>query len=297
MTQNINQILSRTKDRLARHKALVLVFLIIAVSSILTWRDNSTHTDYSISKNYFGQYRYENTNKDFKVSFLDKKDQSKPWVEFASKGSGIQMALETNSDTLNKAKIENKGILAKKSKLTIPNISNNTDLTYEIIDKGVKEDIVLNNKNALGKNRPEYRFTVKLRNVYPLLSAKGYFSGVFLDKTTHKYAFHFLKPVMVDAKGVKSDEIAIRIEEVKISNIQYPISNKNPNDKKLGKENSDFGFRHFIRNWKLEIGNLTQEANAQDNEKEYTIILKPSQKWLTDPSRSFPIRIDPFGRP
>jgi hypothetical protein len=170
--------------------------------------------NYAVSKNYFGgYYQYENKNDDFTVSFAKKIDPEKPWVEFMHENLGIDMALAQDGQKSIQPKIDQAGIIGKKSKVVYSNILPDTDLTYNIIDKGVKEEIVVKNSDLVRKAKEAltYKFIIRLKNTVPRKAAEGIYNPVFFDKKTGQYAFHFLKPVMIDAKGNQSDKIIFKI--------------------------------------------------------------------------------------
>ena len=154
--------------------------------------------------------------------------------------------------------------------LVMRDILPHTDLTYQIIEKGIKEEIVLKSPAALGKaaeekslafkkssklssgesaaeelgEDPMYRFELELEGVVPASDLgltfsqvqtkdsprsddKGNYQPVFVNAETGEYAFHFLKPFMVDAKGERSEEVTLLI---KSSN--NPLNSSNLKDSK-----------------------------------------------------------------
>ncbi|MFA6393867.1 MAG: LamG domain-containing protein [Patescibacteria group bacterium] len=286
----------RKKMRFDWKRIGATVFLLaIIAGSPFAWRwlkNRSVKINYDISKNSWGgEYEYQNINRDFQVGFLDKKDPSKSWVNFSVGGDSLAMALDaemTNdkSQITNKSQIQNsKEDKFNKDKLIIKDVLPQTDLTYEIIDHGVKEEIVLKDKKAMETQNfaskktkkfvgPVWEFSLEGKNVEPIKVAEGIYSPAFVDKKTGKYAFHFLKPVMIDAVGNKSDEIVMQIKEIK--------------DEKVGMD-SENNFQSILKNQ----FSMIKTALAGDDSQKYSVIIKPSQKWLNDPARKFPIRIDP----
>ena len=108
--------------------------------------------NFNISKNYFGDYQYQTKNKDYQVSFLDKKDESKPWVNFKVGTDEIKMGLDSaNAQNFQVGNDKEQ----KKDQLLIQEVIPQTDLTYEIIPEGLKEEIVLKNKEAIQKATKE----------------------------------------------------------------------------------------------------------------------------------------------
>jgi hypothetical protein len=242
---------------------LCLILIATFIPLVYHFKNNKNQENkisYNISQAYTGDYQYQNKNQDFQVSFINRKEPEKPWVNFTVGKENMVMALENQNENIKNpmptlptgqagGRQENDNVKIKnddtqKNQLVINDILPDTDLTYQIIEKGLKEDIVLKNKEALGNNKkPEYQFTLKSDNVEPIEISKGIYSPAFQNKVTKEYAFHFLRPIMIDAKGAKSDEIMMQIKK-------------------------------------------------QEDGK-YTIILKPSSEWLNDKERVFPIRIDP----
>ncbi|MEI7426123.1 MAG: LamG domain-containing protein [Candidatus Moraniibacteriota bacterium] len=281
---------------------LFLIFTIVPIGYYFKTKNNQEQPlNFNISRAYFSDYEYQNKNQDFQISFLDKKDLSKPWVNFAVGKENVGMALEL--DNLNN-NVETRFIASKmtdatknqdakkqdamnrvstastnnKNQLTIPNILPDTDLTYQIIDNGLKEDIVLKNKDALGTDRkPQYQFTLKSDNVEPIEIAKGIYSPAFQNKTTKEYAFHFLRPVMIDANGAESDEILMQIKGDGRDEALPRLESTNTQDEaKMGNQDE-----------------ALPRLYSDGGEVKYTIILKPSPEWLNSKDRKFPIRIDP----
>ena len=81
---------------------------------------------------------------------------------------------------------------------------NNNQITYQITDKGIKEEIIL-----VSKENIQYVFTYELQlgNMALLRELDNTYN--FIDKTTKKPIFTIPKPFMTDAKGVKSENIQI----------------------------------------------------------------------------------------
>lgn len=276
---------------LARHKkasAGIAAVVVILSGSIGGWLLYKKYVpvDYGIEKNLIGDYTYENRNEEFSVSFIDKKRKDQPWVRFESGKGALNMSFlladgrpvefDEKKVTVEKDKEKSKWYVGK-DKMTIENVLPETDLTYEIIDKGVKEEVVLKSDQAVKDltSDPVYRFALEADNVEPQALVEGSYTPNFRYKDDNGYAFHVLKPVMIDAAGARSEEIAVFIR---------PTSDSNQATTEWEGKLSAFDFESPFN---------IPTVKAEGKQAGYALVFKPSLAWLKDSSRKFPIRIDP----
>ena len=95
-------------------------------------------------------------------------------------------------------------VLAQENnkKISYKNTDNDNQITYQITDKGIKEEIIL-----VSKENIQYVFTYEL-NLGNMTLVRGLNNSYhFIDQTTKKPNFTIPPPFMTDAKGVKSEEI------------------------------------------------------------------------------------------
>jgi len=118
---------------------------------------------------------------------------------------------------------------------------------------------VLKNKEALasGSDQPAYSFILTLQDLELLKAADGSLLTQFKDPKTGQQ-WQLLAPYMMDAGGAKSHDVSLTIEPT-----QIPSGEEQPQDRE--------GF----------------SSNT------YQVTISPDLDWLTDPTRQFPIHIDP----
>ncbi len=150
---------------------------------------------------------------------------------------------------------EAKTIESNDQELIYQNVWPGISIVYRIIDNGLKEDVVVDDFSSLVSLFPnqEAVFTFTADLENAVLKDQPSSLFVFVDPQTEEYRFHFEKPFMVDANGQRSEDVILTIT---------------PNENKENNNNSK-------------------------KEKEYLIKLIPSWEWLSDPSRAYPVFIDP----
>lgn len=120
-------------------------------------------------------------------------------AEFESRGAGLKFSMAAP-----------KTIIKKEKDADIYEISKDTTLKYEILkegsEKGLKETIILNNKSA----QNSYSFDLTLDNVKTFLPEPQQKSWQFYNDK-NELVFYIPAGFMVDAKGVRSEEVKIGI--------------------------------------------------------------------------------------
>ncbi len=131
-----------------------------------------------------------------------------------------------------------------------------TDVIYQIKADGLSQEVVIKD-NALAakaiKARERYTLTLPLntKNVVPRRDIDGNLTPIFMDSKTKEYRFHMSPPVLVDAKGQT-----------------YPFS---------------------LVELKEDV--IARNETTKQSQQSYTLSLELPREWITDASRSFPIRI------
>lgn len=191
---------------------------LLAGSGFWLWKNSQTEINYSIEKNIFGgEAQYQNDNQDFQIGFLSKKDKTLPEISFSRGAVQLKMKMTeggTEKVKLGKYKMEKN--IEGHDELLLQDVLPQTDLAYAVIEKGVKEDIILKSKEAL-KNFPEnifYRFEFDAQGAVAgkLEKIAGKEVPTFYDEKGN-YVFHFLPLVMLDGKGEKSEALKLQLEK------------------------------------------------------------------------------------
>ncbi|MBT7339042.1 MAG: LamG domain-containing protein, partial [Candidatus Jacksonbacteria bacterium] len=215
---------------------------------------------------------YINNNPKFEVLLGDKENPNKPTVTYISHISNIPHSLTfTLADSNENATAPSletvvSGEGDKKPRLIYRSALDNADINYRI-DKGrgVKEEIILKVAPADNGGRDVgFVFDAEFSEGVQVEQAKD---GVwYFTDSGGNYLFNFERPFMVDADGVRSNDVVIDI---------VPVESVERCD--LEEELCD-GKRSFL---------------AEPSNKSYQIILKANGPWLFDEERAYPVMIDP----
>ncbi len=235
-------------------------------------------------------FEYENTNSNFYVGFGDK-DRAKSKVVFSSAAqpdTGIEMALldehpdiairkntklESEENLLEDLKVfqghtlgSNMQLVANsQSKQTlvdsveITRAKSNVDLEYKVFPQGLKENIILTAPPASASGQladSTFEYALNVVGLTPKKDSDGIWQ--FYPKTdpTARPLFSFAQPFAEDAAGIRNDNVVI---DIKPGN-----------------------------NCQKTLGQLTGADSAC-----YRLTVTADQKWLTDPNRAYPVKIDP----
>jgi len=147
------------------------------------------------------------------------------------------------------------------------------ELHYQLLDNGLKEDIVLNKKP--GNNQ----FPVELNTKNLIIKQTPDGVPVFFDSKTGQYQFHFLKPFAQDAKGSIT------------YGVKYQIAQKNLPKEILSPINQVLGDNTESGGSKKLLGELLPVPKSQSGV--YVLTITVDESWLFDQERAFPITIDP----
>jgi len=214
---------------------------------------------------------YINNNPKFEVLLGDKENPNKPTVTYISHTSSIPHSLTFSlADSNQKASAPSletvvSGEGDKKPRLIYRSALDNADINYRIDKgKGVKEEIILKVAPADNGGRDVgFVFDAEFSEGVQVEQGKD---GVwYFTDSGGNYLFNFERPFMVDADGVRSDDVAIDI--VSVNGVERCDLEEEPCD----------GKRSFLA----------------EQTQTYQIILKANGPWLFDEARAYPVMIDP----
>lgn len=140
---------------------------------------------------------------------------------------------------------------------------------YQPIQNGIKEEIIL--ESPVG--RSTFFSTLSVANVRPIVTPEGQI--VFVDQNG-AYQFHVMQPFAVDANGTIT------------RNIRYRLTDAADVYKKLSKDIN----QHTYISQQL-LGPVPQPSGPGVAERSYMLVLDMDPSWLADPSRAYPVTIDP----
>ena len=145
---------------------------------------------------------------------------------------------------------------------------NGMSVRYQTIPDGIKEDIILTKHPG----RSVILSSVSVKNAEPLLTPDGQIVFVNADG---EYQFHIRQPYAVDASGSVTRNIRYRLADYAdvYRTIKKDINQHISVDRQL------FG--------PIKKPNIPNLANT------YMLVLDMDSSWLNDPTRAYPITIDP----
>jgi len=211
---------------LGKRGRLALIFvsvavLIISLSALIIKQSPKTNLEAQafnlqlspapLSSNYL----YQNITNGFNVYLGNRLQETKPTVKFEQDNSSTEFSLAQLPDK--NTEFENQDNKAVVYKNVFPGI----DIKYYLMEKGVKEEIIVRNQES-GIRNQEFKFNLNLKNAVPRKSLEGKVSTYFLDPIDGQYRFHIPQPFMVDAGGAKSTEVELQL--VKQSDLQGSTS-------------------------------------------------------------------------
>lgn len=177
---------------------LIPTILLLAAAAILLMGNNSAAQALSYNSNDFN-------------TLVDQKDNNLR-AQFSSGGSQITFLLS--------------GQKVKKTSGSSFNLSDNVSIDYEIKkgpkEQGLKETITLKNKEAPN----EFSFNLNLENISSFNPDPANKSWHFYN-SQNKEVFYIPAGFMVDAKGIRSEEVQIAITKKSSNNVLTVTADKN----------------------------------------------------------------------
>jgi hypothetical protein len=200
-----------------------------------------------------GQWRYTADAGEAQVKLLAADDPQVPTIEYQFGDAGLRLTLLQDSLAIG----EVKGTELNDGTLVLQGIYPGTEVEYQAIENGLKEDIVLLRREAADAfpGAPTYGFALVTDNAEPARDEIGRIQPFFVNKGTGEYAFHLPEPFMVDAVGAESRDIEVRLRRTQVSDVWFDA--------------------------------------AVDPAAQWLLVMSPSLDWLLDEAREYPVRIDP----
>ena len=148
---------------------------------------------------------------------LGAKDTNQPKVEFTVAGSTATF-IPQDADL---ASIQS----SKKGKTaTFASVYPNVDLTYQTLENGVKEEIILNSP----QEKTDFTFRMNLQGSENNPLTTNFPSPVFYD-SEGSYVFHFQEPFAVDAAGNRTDNVNLQVKSLEAEGEYFIRVSVDPN--------------------------------------------------------------------
>ena len=184
-------------------KQLAYISLIIVPLAILIpffIRMKKTPKPLKLSRAPFSsQFLYQAKNPQLQI-LIGQEKTNLPTIELKSSPTNkISFTLNNLSPNLKKPTKEN-------NKLIFSQVLPDTDLTYETLPNGVKEEIILHQPTSTNT----YTFDLNLYGTNPQILTKGFPAPVFFDNQNN-YLFHFEKPFAYDANSQRTNNVSMQI--------------------------------------------------------------------------------------
>ncbi len=193
------------------------------------------------------------------------KDTAYPTIEIKSVGSELrgssEPSLSFTLSHLNQEKLEKP--TKDGNKITYKNIKPYTDLVYQTIKNGIKEELILKAPPPAGPGPAGYQYTFDLTltgDIHTNSITHGFESNTFYDADGN-YLFHFEPPFAIDAAGNRTDNVSLQIRSVLAERQGRTL-----------KDSSD---------------------DSHPKKPTHRAILTVDPNWLNHPDRVYPITIDP----
>jgi hypothetical protein len=229
--------------------ALLPAIFIVVLSIVLISRHQKINTFQKASP--FSGWDYQASLSLPNTTVSAKTTQNSSIINFQYQNSSLQFDPPVGTSTLSQD---------KKNEITFTNKEKNISAQYQILDNGLKENIIL-------QKIPD---TNQFTSTFQITNADIYLNSdnlpVFLDPFTKKYLFHIQKPYATDAVGNKTYAVSYQIKEA-TSTQTAPLS-----------------ARHISI-----LGPLIKISPSSN----YTLVVKVDSAWLFDKNRVYPITIDP----
>jgi len=233
---------------------LVLLYIVIQTQTHLGIQQASR-----LKRNLIGPWQYSaGVGPKMIASFAKNFSQAK--VKVAREKSSLEFVLP----------IANPQITTAPNQLTYTSIGKTHQLKYQMLNNGIKEEIILYQKPTSNVITSQ----LKLNN----LEGKAINNTpVFVDNQGN-YQFHFERPFIADAAGNTSYNVTYKFIKQKISILSNILGDQDQN------KNDHFTPR-------LEL--LNPEGQNFEPSDVYTLEIQIDQNWLDDPARVYPLTMDP----
>ena len=235
---------------------IALTLLGLAVPFTKNWHQNKPLT---LKKaNAKSDYLYTTSSDQLTIN-LGKKDNAYPTVELIA---GDNNKLSFTLAHLNQEKLQEP--TKDGNKITYQDIQPYTDLTYQTIKNGIKEELILKAPVRAHHDAPyQYIFDLTLTgDIHTNSITKGFESNTFYDANGN-YLFHIEPPFAIDANGDRTDNVSLQMYRV-------------PNHQRSAASTKD-----------------GSELSENESQISHRAILTVDPAWLNHPDRQYPIIIDP----
>ncbi len=181
----------------------VLILVCVAVFIIQTTL--YTNDSYPIKRAWIlSPYVYTGKANKVQVSFAEKKNREEVKVHLSDQNGAITMKYVPNNNTLNiKHQIQQTG-------LVFSDVLPDTDISYQLIQNGIKEDIIVKTKEAV---QWSYVFEITLEGFVAEYTGSGDFTGRFINSKNRDDYYQVLPLYMEDAEGEISYEVDLVLDE------------------------------------------------------------------------------------
>jgi|GEM_PF-1805476 len=151
------------------------------------------------------------------------------------------------------------------SSVTFASTKKDIEFRYKTLANGLKEEIILNQPSTTN----QFTSRIKITNSDIYLTNDNVF--VFYDSSTQEYLYHFQPPFAIDSKGVRTDNVTFQLyQDDKLLTVPPTPT---PSDK-------------------ITV-NFTDTKTKLGTGSDFILLITVDSSWLSDPSRSYPITIDP----
>jgi len=282
------------------------VFSQLEVSASASKTQTTSDVVWVDSSDYF----YSKTSNDNLSAYLGKKGSNVPTIRYQKDNHFLEFSMNQVSSTT-AVSLETNSKEPNTPTLFYRNIAEDIDATYKITNLPfkVKEEIVLRKNPTLTTKRHPMSFggenlTFLFDADTTAIPVKQKDGSIYFYDNQNNYLFQIDKPFMIDGKGTRSEEVSIEIVPVKSpSSPSSPSSHKVKNNFQFPTRLPDgqvFNFQSIFNNpifkpitSSFSSLKIKYQTTSDVVWRQNTITLSASSDWLNDPSRVYPVIIDP----
>lgn len=150
-------------------------------------------------------YLYQSINQGFALYIGNRSSEQTPKIKFAVENASIDFSPAEKHPKSESVLFDNKD----GKNVIYKNIYPGVDFKYSLIEKGVKEEIIINTEEARRKIIQEEYFLFEAMINKALLQEEKNNNGnlYFIDPQSKRKLFYIPQPFMIDGQGKKSEEI------------------------------------------------------------------------------------------
>jgi hypothetical protein len=182
--------------------AIVFAFKILSKKPADTLKLSPT----PVSNNYL----YQSINRGFAIYIGGRFSEQTPQIKFAVENASIDLKLaekHPKSESVLFDKEDGKNVIYK-------NIYPGVDFKYSLIEKGIKEEIIIKTEEARKRiiQKEYFLFEAMTNKALPQEEKNNNGNLYFIDSQSKKPLFYIPQPFMVDGQGKKSEEIKFEFD-------------------------------------------------------------------------------------